>query len=92
MTELQVFTKLVPSQTTSRSTQRRCSVKKDILKHLQNFTCVRVCFKLYEKETPNRCFPVKFAKILRTPIPKNICERLFPPFLGFTKLNRNALL
>ena len=54
MTELQVFTKLVPSQTTSRSTQRRCSVKKDILKNLQNFTCVGVCFKLYEKETPKQ--------------------------------------
>ena len=32
---------------------------------------------LFYKETPNRCFPVKFAKCLRIPILKNICERLF---------------
>ena len=24
----------------------------------------------------NRCFPVKYAKFLRTPILKNICKRL----------------
>ena len=38
MTELKDFTKLVPSQTPSRNSHRRCSVKKDILKNLQNFT------------------------------------------------------
>ena len=28
------------------------------------------------KRDSNMCFPVKFAKVLRTPILKNICERL----------------
>ena len=29
-----------------------------------------------KKILQNRCFPMKFAKFLRTPILKNICERL----------------
>ena len=31
---------------------------------------------LMAKETPKKCFPVKFAKFLRTPVLKNIFERL----------------
>ena len=31
---------------------------------------------LLKKRLWHRCFPVKFAKVLRTPILKNICERL----------------
>ena len=31
-----------------------------------------------KKRLQHRCFPVKFAKFLRTPTLKNICERLFP--------------
>ena len=38
------------------------------------------------------CFPVKFAKLLRTPISKNICKRLLLPFVGFTKLYHNIFL
>ena len=30
-----------------------------------------------KKRLQHRCFPIKFAKFLRTPILKNICERLF---------------
>ena len=29
-----------------------------------------------KKRLQDRCFPVKFAKFLRTPISKNICEGL----------------
>ena len=39
---------------------------------------------IIKKRLQHRCFPVKYAKFLRTPILKNICERLsllFP--LGF---------
>ena len=32
--------------------------------------------QLYKRQTPTQCFPVKFAKFLRTPFLKNICERL----------------
>ena len=31
---------------------------------------------LLKKRLWHRCFPVNFAKLLRTPILKNICERL----------------
>ena len=47
MTELKDFTKLVPSQTPSRNSHRRCSVKKDILKNLQNFTGKHLCWSLF---------------------------------------------
>ena len=42
------------------SSHRRCSVG----------------LQLHQKETPTQVFPVNIAKILRTPISKNICERL----------------
>ena len=34
-----------------------------------------VC-KLFRKRLQNKCFPMKFGKLLRTPILKNICKRL----------------
>ena len=30
----------------------------------------------YQKETPTQVFSLKFAKFLRTPILKNICEQM----------------
>ena len=33
-------------------------------------------FNFMKKKFQSSCFPVKFAKFLRTPISKNICERL----------------
>ena len=47
-----------------RSNHRRSSPKKSVLKNFANFT------------RKHLCFPVKFAKVLGTPIIKNICERL----------------
>ena len=72
--DCKIFTKLVLSQTPSRSSHRRCYV---------NFI---------KKRLPHMCFPVKFRNFLRTPILKNICERLLLSFLGFTKLNHNVFL
>ena len=46
---------------------------------LQENTCVGVSIK---KRLQHRCFPVKFAKFLRTPILRNICQRLLPRFSG----------
>ena len=34
-------------------------------------------FNFIKKRLQHKCFPVKFAKSLRIPILKNICERLF---------------
>ena len=42
-----------------------------------------------KKRLRHRCFPVKFAKFLRTPILKNICERL-PLALGLMELYINS--
>ena len=72
----------------SRSNHRRCSVKKcykkfrkfhrktSMLESLFNkVPCLQVC-NFIKKRLQHRCFPVKFAKFLRTPILKSICERL----------------
>ena len=56
---------------------------KDILKDLQNFTGKHLCFqkqpvslffKTLLKRLQHRCFPAKFANVLRKPVLKNICE------------------
>ena len=82
-----------------RSSHRRSSVKKVLLKVLQiaqENTCIGVTFQqtfgkreglqLYYKESPTQafsCFPEKIAKFFRSPILKNIWKRLFPQFLFF---------
>ena len=70
-----------------RSSHWRCSVKKGVLKKFANFTgkrleapfdkvaVLRVC-NFSNKRLQHRCFPMKFAKVLRTHILKNICEQL----------------
>ena len=69
-----------------RSSHRRCSVKKGVLKNFANFTGKHLCWSpfwillqvfrpatlLKKKILQHWCFPVKF---LRTPILKNICQR-----------------
>ena len=66
----------------------RCSVKKGVLKKFVNFTEKHLCWSLFliklqvwacifiKKRLQHWCFPVNFAKFLRTCILKNICERL----------------
>ena len=89
--DCKTFIKLVPSQTPSRTSQRKCSVKKIFLKIYKisrENACVGVCFlNFIKKRLQHRCFLVKFAKFLRTPNLKNIYKRLPLPFLGFRKLN-----
>ena len=63
--------------------------KKDILKSFAKFTRKHLCRRfffnkvaglmsatLFRKKLWHRCLPVNFAKLLITPIFKNICERL----------------
>ena len=52
-----------------RSSHRRCSVKKGFLKGLKACNFIK-------KRLQHWCFPVKFARFLRTSILKNIFERL----------------
>ena len=68
----------------TRRSHRRCSVKKGILRNFAKFTgntCARVSFfnkvaglgpaTLLKKRSWHRCFPVNFAKLLRTPFLQN---------------------
>ena len=72
-----------------RSSHRRCPVKKVVLEKFANITGKYLYWSqlliklhalgpasLFTKTFQHRCFPVKFAKLLRILILKNICERL----------------
>ena len=65
------------------SSHRRCSVKNlffKISQYSQENACVGLSSLIksfMKKRLQHRCFPVNIAKFLRTPILKNICERLF---------------
>ena len=65
-----------------RSSHWKCTVKKSVLKNFANFTgkhlywsLLQVC-NFIKKRLQHWCFPVKFAKFLRTSVLKKICERL----------------
>ena len=75
--------------TNSRSSLRRCSIKKGVLKNFAKFTGKHLCQGLFsnkvgglrpatllKKRLWHGCFPVNFPIFLRTSILKNICERL----------------
>ena len=71
---------------------RRCFLKKMFLKFSQENTCVGVSFfslktcYFIKKRFQQRGFHVKFAKFLRTPILKNISERLLLKFMFCIKI------
>ena len=50
-------------------------IKKDVLKNFAIFTGLQAC-NFIIKRLQHGCFPVKFAKFLRTAIWKNFCEQL----------------
>ena len=74
-----------------RSSQRKCSEKVGVLKNFANFIGKHLCWGLFlinfpaglkvnnfiKKRLQHRYFSLKFAKFLRTPTLKNICERCF---------------
>ena len=71
----------------TKSSHRRCSLKKVFLKYSQKSqenTCVGVSFfiklqtrslQIYYKRLQHRCFPANFAKFLRTPFSENTFGR-----------------
>ena len=74
---------------TSRSSLRRCSIKKGVLKNLSKFR-IRPA-KLLKKRLRNRCFSVHFVKFLRAPFLQNTSGCLLRkdrhwihPFMKFT--------
>ena len=73
----------------SRSSHRRCSVRKGVLRNFAKFTGKHLCQSLFfnkvaglrpttllKKRLRQRCFPVNFAKFLRTPFLQNTSGRL----------------
>ena len=77
----------------------RCSIRKGVAKnfailtgkHLrQNLFLIKLQAtpfqqKVFNRKLQHRCFPVTIAKILRTPVLKNTCERLFERFAIWAK-------
>ena len=67
-----------------RSSHQRCSVRKDVLRNFAKFTRKHLCQSLFfhkvatllKKILWHRCFPVNFAKFLRTPFLQNTSGRL----------------
>ena len=66
---------------TYKSSQRRCSVRKDVLRNSQENTCARVSFLI--KRLWHRFFPVNFVKFLWTPF---LTEHLRTTASAHTKL------
>ena len=77
---------VLPCIPITKSSHRRCP--KNVIKNLENFKQEHLCWSLflikyqawslslYLKRLQRRSFLVKFSKILRTPIVKNICVQL----------------
>ena len=81
------------SLTSFRSSHRRCSVKKGVLRNFAKFTGKHLCQSLFfnkvaglrpetllKKRLWHKCFPVNFAKFLRTPFLQNTSGRLLVLF------------
>ena len=75
-----------------KSSHRRCSVRKVKFCKFHRKTPVLECLvnkvvslqncSFIKKKLQHSCFPLKFAKFLRTPILKSICEKLLLQFLS----------
>ena len=76
-----------------RSSHQRCSLRKGVIRNFAKFTGKHLCQSLFfykvagqglrpasllKKRLWHRCFPVDFAKFLRTPFSQNTLRRLLP--------------
>ena len=64
--------KFPPISGNYRSSHRRCSVRKGVLRNFAKFTGKNLCLRseaciLLKERLRHRCFPVNLAKFLRTP-------------------------
>ena len=57
--------------TSTEAVVQRCSIKKGVLRNCEKLTGKHLCHRLC-----HRCFPVNFAKFLRTPFLQNTSGRL----------------
>ena len=89
--ECKIFTEPVPLQTPSRSSHRRCSVKKSALKNLRNFTgnFIKKSLQLCWKETPAQVFSWIWEICKNTYFEEHL-RRAASALLEFIKLNHNA--
>ena len=68
----------------NRNSHQRCSIIKGILRNFARFTGKQLCQSpfwpatLLKKSLWHKCFPVNFAKFLRTPFLQNRSWRLLP--------------
>ena len=85
-------------QMTTRSSHQRCSARKGVLRNFSKFTRKHLWQVLFYKEVAgpqpatllkmrlcHRCFPINFAKFLRTPFhrtPLNDCSSTIQHFLA----------
>ena len=91
----------------NRSSHPRCSVRKGVLRNFVKFTRKHLCHSIFFNKVPglrpatllknrlwHRCFPVNFAKFLRTPFLQNTSGRLLLKaiFFSWTELLENLLL
>ena len=85
-------------QMTTRSSHQRCSARKGVLRNFSKFTGKHLCQVLFYNKVAgpepatllkmrlwHRCFPINFAKFLRTPFhrtPLNDCSSTIQHFLA----------
>ena len=62
-----------------KGSHRWCSVKKGVLRNFARFTGRHLCQSLFLNSW-QRCFPVNFAKFLRTPFQQDTSRRLLLSF------------
>ena len=69
---------IMVSSALCRSSHRKCSIKKGVLRNLTKFTGKHLCQSLFFNKAAGlrRCFPVNFVKFLRTPFLQNTSRRL----------------
>ena len=77
LTYMTPYLQIGKKQPSKKLSKKRCFLKSE---NSQKYACVGVSFLiksiLLNKRLRHRCFPMNFGKFLRTPILKNICERL----------------
>ena len=91
----------------SSSSHRRCSIRNGVLRNFVKFTGKLLCQGLFSNKVAglrpatllkkwlwHRCFPVNFAKFLKTPFLQNTSGRLLPGviFRRSSKSNNNESL
>ena len=92
-------------QMTTRSSHQRCSVRKCILRNFAKFTGKHLCQVLFynkvagpepatllEKRLWHRCFPMNFAKFLRTSFHRTPLNDCFSTIQHFLAENPSKLL